>query len=307
MSRRPPRARKHWTPLEKALPNLILLDIMMPGMSGLDVLEQVVPRFPDLPVIMISGDGDVSDVVHAIRLGTWDYLMKPITDIAVLRHAVEQGLSRARLKRENHEYRLRLEKLVASQTEELRRISDTLRSQRQIDDLTGCPNRLLFLDRLSMAVSSVDSDDMVGLLLCDLDDFGYINGSFGHAVGNEVLIEIGRRFCQHREGGVFGGQGGERRVCPSGHRNQGPILGFRHSGGNRTDLFQPYIDSWAQGGHIHELWRRHIPGRWEKRGRILTHAGVALQAAKIAGKGSFRLFSQSFPRKLKDTSRWEPT
>ncbi|MDD4836978.1 MAG: EAL domain-containing protein [Dethiosulfovibrio sp.] len=279
--------------LEKSLPDLILLDIMMPGMSGLDVLERVVPRFPNLPVIMVSGDGDVSDVVQAIRLGTWDYLMKPITDIAVLRHAVEQGLSRARLKRENHEYRQRLEKLVTSQTEELRRVSDTLRSQRQIDDLTGLPNRLLFLDRLAMAVSSVDSDDMVGLFLCDLDDFGYINGSFGHAVGNEVLIEIGRRFASIERAGYSVARVGsdEFALLVTGIKDRSSVFAIAE------EIGQIFSDPILTAGHRVDISMSCGVAIYPDDGKngddILTHAGVALQAAKIAGKGSFRLFSQS--------------
>ncbi len=280
--------------LEKSMPDLILLDIMMPGISGLDVLEQVVPRFPDLPVIMVSGDGDVSDVVQAIRLGTWDYLMKPITDIAVLRHAVEQGLSRARLKRENHEYRLRLEKLVASQTEELRRVSDTLRSQRQIDDLTGLPNRLLFLDRLAMAVSSGDGkESMVGLFLCDLDDFGYINGSFGHAIGNEVLIEIGKRFASLERSGYSVARVGsdEFALLVTGIKDRSSIFAVAEEIGQ---LFSDPILTAGQRVDISMSCGVAIyPDDGKSGDDILTNAGVALQAAKIAGKGSFRLFSQS--------------
>lgn len=280
--------------IEQSLPDLILLDIMMPGISGLEVLEQVVPRFPDLPVIMVSGDGDVSDVVQAIRLGTWDYLMKPIIDVSVLRHAVEQGLSRARLKRENHEYRLRLEKLVASQTEELRRISDSLRSQRQIDDLTGLPNRLLFLDRLAMAVSSCEEKDrMVGLFLCDLDDFGYINGSFGHSLGNEVLIDIGRRFTSIERSGYSVARVGsdEFALLATGITDRSSIFAIAEEIGQ---LFSNPILTEGQRIDISMTCGVAIyPDDGKSEDDILTHAGVALQAAKIAGKGSFRLFSQS--------------
>ncbi len=279
--------------LESSLPDLVLLDIMMPGISGLDVLERVVARFPDLPVIMVSGDGDVSDVVQAIRLGTWDYLMKPITDVTVLRHAVEQGLSRARLKRENHEYRQRLEKMVASQTEELRKVSDTLRIQRQVDDLTGLPNRLLFLDRLAMAVSGCDRDGMVGLFLCDIDDFSYINGSFGHAVGNEVLIKVGERLAGMERSGCSVARVGsdEFALLATGIEDRSFIFALAE------ELGQLFSEPVLSSGHRVDLSVSCGVAIYPDDGRdgdeIFTHAGVALQAAKIAGKGSFRLFSQS--------------
>ncbi|MEA3285134.1 MAG: EAL domain-containing protein [Synergistota bacterium] len=280
--------------LETDVPDLMLLDIMMPGISGLDVLERVVPRFPDLPVIMVSGDGDVADVVKAIRLGTWDYLMKPVTDVEMLRHAVDQALAKASLKRENREYRLRLEKLVNSQNDELRSISDSLRLERQMDGLTGLPNRVLFLDRLDMAVSMTrHNGTMLGLFLCDLDDFSYINGSLGHSAGNEVLVAVGNRLkAFENDGGTVARIGSDefalifpgivdRSAVFKTAEDLGKILSEPISmGGQRVDL------SMSCGVVI-------FPDDGDDDDDLLTNAGVALQAAKISGKGSFRLFSQS--------------
>ena len=90
-------------------PDLLLCDVQMPRTDGLEVLKVVKEKYPHLPVIMISGAGFINDVVDALRLGAWDYLLKPFPSLAVLEHAVNQGLHRARLEQENREYREKLE------------------------------------------------------------------------------------------------------------------------------------------------------------------------------------------------------
>jgi phosphoserine phosphatase RsbU/P len=95
-------------------PDLLLCDVQMPRADGLEVLKVVKEKYPNLPVIMISGAGFISDVVAALRLGAWDYLIKPFPTLAVLEHAVNKGLHRARLEQENREYR---EKLVDTNRE----------------------------------------------------------------------------------------------------------------------------------------------------------------------------------------------
>lgn len=58
--------------------NIIVLDLMMPGMSGLDTLQQTKKIKPDLPVILLTGHGSTKEGVEGMRLGATDYLMKPL-------------------------------------------------------------------------------------------------------------------------------------------------------------------------------------------------------------------------------------
>ncbi len=75
-------------------PDLLLCDMRMPKMDGLEVLKLVRKEKPQKPIIMISGAGLINDVVDALRLGAWDYLLKPLSDKAVLIHAVNSCLHR---------------------------------------------------------------------------------------------------------------------------------------------------------------------------------------------------------------------
>ena len=100
--------------------DLILVDLRMPEVDGLEVLETVKNEAPDLPVIVVSGTGIINDVVDALHKGAWDYILKPIQEMTVLLHSVEKALERARLIKENREYQQHLEDEVAQRTKELR-------------------------------------------------------------------------------------------------------------------------------------------------------------------------------------------
>jgi len=90
-------------------PDLVLCDLRMPEMDGMEVLEKLGEIAPEIPTIVISGAGQINDVVAALRLGALDYLVKPITDMAVLENAVENALHRCRLEQENQNYKDELE------------------------------------------------------------------------------------------------------------------------------------------------------------------------------------------------------
>ena len=94
---------------EEHQPDLVICDLRMPQMGGLELIRQVSERAPQLPVIVVSGAGVMSDAVEALRLGAADYLIKPLEDLAVLEHSVRRALDRSRLVRENQRYRDKLE------------------------------------------------------------------------------------------------------------------------------------------------------------------------------------------------------
>lgn len=100
-------------------PDVVLLDLRLPQVDGLGVLKAIRMTDADATVIVISGKGMMEDAVASLRLGAFDYLAKPIQDLAVLEHAVCRGIERSRLVRENREYRENLERQVAERTAEL--------------------------------------------------------------------------------------------------------------------------------------------------------------------------------------------
>jgi DNA-binding NtrC family response regulator len=64
--------------LENTAFDLVVLDVLMPGLGGLEVLSQIKSRFPEIPVILLTGRGSTANGIEGMRLGAYDYLMKPI-------------------------------------------------------------------------------------------------------------------------------------------------------------------------------------------------------------------------------------
>src|SRR5207249_1282811 len=94
--------------LEKiaALPvDLVVMDVKMPDMDGLQVLEKAKQMRPELPVVIMSGHGSIETVKSAFKLGAFDYLEKPITEKEKLLVAVRNALRLRRLSEENAELR----------------------------------------------------------------------------------------------------------------------------------------------------------------------------------------------------------
>src|SRR5262247_955435 len=89
-------------------PDMVVLDIKMPGTNGLETLAEVRKIDESLPVAMISGHGTITDAMQATRLGAFDFIEKPFTSERVL-VTVQKGLELRSLRRENRELKLAME------------------------------------------------------------------------------------------------------------------------------------------------------------------------------------------------------
>ena len=148
--------------------DLVLLDQMMPGMSGLDLLRLLRATYSpsELPVIMVTAVDQSEMVVQALDQGANDYVVKPV-DLPVVTARIESQITRSNVDR----------RLKAS------------------DPLTGLSNRAQLMQRLSSSVTRARATGRlsVGVLLLDLDGFKVVNDSFGHRTGDHLLIEVGVR------------------------------------------------------------------------------------------------------------------
>jgi PAS domain S-box-containing protein len=117
---------------------LVLLDLRIPEIDGLKVLETLTGESPETPVVIISGTGEISDVVQALRLGAWDYVLKPIHDMSVLMHSIQKALERSRLLRQNQRYQEQLEEDIERRTQELRQanleLSKEIKERKRIEE-----------------------------------------------------------------------------------------------------------------------------------------------------------------------------
>ena len=86
-------AQEFLTDYDPDLPGCLVLDVRMPGMSGIDLQERLVAMQSILPIVFITGHGEVTMAVHAMRAGAVDFLQKPFSEQALLdriHQAIEQ-------------------------------------------------------------------------------------------------------------------------------------------------------------------------------------------------------------------------
>lgn len=169
-------------------PDLVLLDILMPRMDGYEICRRI--KATDvgqrIPVIFVTVVDSTPDKVHGFDLGAADFVTKPF-DIA-------EVLARVRTHLELAHLRLVLEDLLSRSTVMLERSREKSLELTYRDPLTGFPNRILHGEHIRFAVEHAERNDLeLALLRIDLDNFASINDNLGHAVGDEVISEIGRR------------------------------------------------------------------------------------------------------------------
>jgi two-component system, NtrC family, nitrogen regulation response regulator NtrX len=114
--------------VKRESPDLVLLDIKMPGMNGLETLAEIRRLDEALPVAMISGHGTITDAMQATRLGAFDFIEKPFTSERVL-VTVAKGLEVRELRQENRELRLATESKyeIVGQSASLRKVLESVK------------------------------------------------------------------------------------------------------------------------------------------------------------------------------------
>ena len=115
--------------LDESRPDLVTLDVVLPGMDGLETLRRLKQRLPDVPVVMLSGHGQARNIVEAMRLGASDFLRKPF-EVEELELAFQKALEKRALKQEVERLRGR----ARSETELLMLCGDNPKMQRGARD-----------------------------------------------------------------------------------------------------------------------------------------------------------------------------
>jgi diguanylate cyclase (GGDEF)-like protein/PAS domain S-box-containing protein len=151
-------------------PACVLLDLTLPDADGLQSLLQLRKLAPDTPIVVLTGLEDEELAVRAVQEGAQDYLVKRRVDLDGLARSLTYAIERKGAERQLLEHRLR-------------------------DRLTGLPNRVLFLDRLRVALAR-NERGRVAVLLVNLDRFRVVNDSMGHESGDRVLLEVADRLSR---------------------------------------------------------------------------------------------------------------
>ena len=120
--------------VEEHRPGCLVLDIRMPGLGGLELQEELISRGSTLPIIFITGHGDVPMAVEAMQKGAVDFIQKPFRDQDLL-DRVREALLTDRERRKEQEKHAEVEKRLARLTNREREVFDLV--------VTGKPNKVI--------------------------------------------------------------------------------------------------------------------------------------------------------------------
>ena len=180
--------------VQESRPDLILLDILMPGIDGYEVCKRLKadPGTNDIPVVFVSSMIDIESKVKGFKSGGVDYINKPFQHAEIL------------VRVNTHITMLRLRKDLEMRNAELERLANT-------DYLTNLYNRRrFFITAEKIYTEAVRTEYPISITLLDLDYFKQVNDTHGHMIGDQVLIHVAhliRDYC--RENDMAARYGGE--------------------------------------------------------------------------------------------------
>src|SRR3569623_2849146 len=191
---------------------VVIADQIMPGMKGVELLEEVHRRSPQTVKILLTGQAGLDAVVYAInRAGLDQYIPKP-WDEPDLRLTIQSLLSRFRLEREREGLLAQLqsknaelaalhsslEEKVAARTRELEGLNTRLIELAITDGLTGLYNHRHFRERLTLELERSNRTSLpLSVLMIDVDSFKLYNARHGPLAGDTALRGVAKNM-QHR-------------------------------------------------------------------------------------------------------------
>ncbi|MEA5448575.1 EAL domain-containing protein [Leptolyngbya sp. CCNP1308] len=278
--------------LDYLAPDLILLDVMMPGLDGFEVCQRIKssPAWATVPVIMVTALSEKQDLARCFSAGADDFISKPINRLELIARVRSMLLLREQY-RQLETFNAQLETKVLERTAQLQTIISR-------DALTQLPSRAALNQTLTELLQTENS--AFAVIYIDCDQFKLINGSFGYTLSNQLLKAIAERLQQLVPSG-------DLLACLGG--NEFCILLRQTSDIERIKLLiQTILDSFktpftASGLDIFitaclgvVLGHSDYPCSEQ----LLQDAGIAMYRAKQQGAGSYQFFDPQMHQTMVD-------
>jgi two-component system, cell cycle response regulator len=245
-------------------PDLILLDVDMPGIDGFEVCRRLKADAAtcSIPVIFLSGSGGLEDRVKGLDLGAVDYVSKPF-DAFELRARVRAAL------RTKH-------------------LQDLLRKFALVDPLTELPNRRALDERLQQEwARMLRHGGQLSVIMADIDHFKDVNDRYGHPAGDEVLRQVGRLLAEGcRESDTPARYGGEEFVVVAPETTVQAAAEFAER--LRTSLCSRPLDVHGQSIQVTASFGVAGQDGHQSPEELVKAADKALYLAKSAGRNCTR-------------------
>ena len=176
--------------------DLVLTDMKLPDGTGLELLGKLLERRPDLPVVVVTGEGILENAIAAIRRGAYDYVVKAGDYLFAIPLVVEKNLALYRIKQENLRLQTELERTleqVRVKNAQLEEAVQKLQTIAGTDPLTGLLNRRSFGAAFERCFAEAQRGDRdLACVMIDLDGFKQLNDTLGHRHGDEILQRAAR-------------------------------------------------------------------------------------------------------------------
>ncbi|OGQ86015.1 MAG: hypothetical protein A2289_01820 [Deltaproteobacteria bacterium RIFOXYA12_FULL_58_15] len=192
--------------------DLIISDIMLPGMDGIELCRRVKETQPDLDVILMTAYASMDNVLAAMAAGVYDFLVKPFEDLNEVLHKIAKAIEKRQIVRENRqlvEYLQQanaqiegmnraLEAKVVERTQELERLAEKLEQLTLTDDVTGAYNQRFLNQRIVDEFGRAQRyGHGLSIVMVDLDNFKQVNDTHDHLFGTAVLRRVAEVFTRH--------------------------------------------------------------------------------------------------------------
>ncbi|HBB34303.1 MAG TPA: hypothetical protein DC064_21550 [Cyanobacteria bacterium UBA9273] len=274
---------------QQELPDLIICDILMPGLDGYGVLKALHQdsATATIPFIFLTAKADRSDLRQGMSLGADDYLTKPFSRAEVL-EAIAVRLQKQRLQTQRH-------------TLELKKTEALMSYLIRYDRLTNLPNRFLLQERFNELLTQVKADSQRLPILClSLEPLNHLNNTLGPANGDLLTQAVAERLTSCvRKGDTIAQVGTEQFAL---------LLASIHENEQVVKIAQTLLSAFSSPFHlgIHEiLLTARIGIAWFGRdGRdldtLIKHASAAMEDAKQPGKTPYQFYISSIGAKSQE-------
>lgn len=261
---------------QRERPDLVILDVVMEPMGGFECATRIRQIGADdwIPIIFLSASVDDASIAKGIDSGGDDYLTKPFSDVTLA--AKIKAMQR-----------------IADMRQKLFETSQKLFLLSSTDPLTGIYNRLQFERSIKEIASAADRyNHMVALLFIDLDNFKSINDSFGHHIGDLLLVEVAKRLKSNLRSNDF--------LARLGGDEFAVILTEIEKPEQAGQVAQNIIASLAFDYHLDDRFIRNgasvgiacYPFAGTNRENLILNADIAMYHAKACGRNNYQYFTE---------------
>jgi diguanylate cyclase (GGDEF)-like protein len=254
--------------------DVVLLDLNLPDATGHECVERIQSANPEVPIVVLSGQGDEDFAVEILNRGVQDYLVKWEGDgriiLRSIRYAIERKRSESRLN------------YLAS-----------------YDSLTGVPNRQYFQDHLDRVTRHATRyGRKLGVLFLDLDRFKIVNDTLGHKAGDRVLqVVVARLRSVIRSDDLLARLGGDEFAVLIEDVN-GPL----ELESAATNILKAFEEPFEVDGRAFSITASVGITVYPSDNRdplaLLNNADIAMYQAKDLGRNNFKFFTQTMHEEL---------